>query len=501
MDLLNQNLTPTSPVKTMINVGALFDIPTGTYVEAADGSMVLLGGLTTFSGFVGSGNMFKSTIMRYMRLRAMARMKQSVGSTYDTENNIQEWQLQRQAILIPEFQGEDVIDNGRWVVTDESKYSGTGWYENYKEFLKHKVKNFHKLTVTTPFWNRAKTGKLSIILPTFNEVDSLTRLQTDDVVNMQDKNELGESGANTLHMRQGLAKQRILMQVPGLNAGASSFQTMTAHVGNQFDMQNAGPGGMVPKKQLTAMKTGEKIKGVTEQFLFNTLVCYQMFKVAICAEDRFVTYPRDKNDNLKDDSDLNEVHVKVLRNKSGPSGMSHVVIVSQTEGVLSALTEFHHIRKGKDVNGEPYGLGGSLSNYFLTFYPECKLTKKTVRSKLNEDAKLRRAVNFTSEMYQMSYLWQTQERKYKVLPADLYAGIIEKGYDFDLLLMTRGWWTHTDEEHPVPRLSTLDLIRMHVDEWHPPWYPVSKEQLSTEEGKKKVAAFKLALEPTLGTAI
>jgi hypothetical protein len=46
----------------------------------------------------------------------------------------------------------------------------------------------------------------------------------------------------------------------------------------------------------------------------------------------------------------------------------------------------------------------------------------------------------------------------------------EKGYDWDEILgNTRGWWTLNNDEHPIPYLSTLDLMRMRLDKYKPYW--------------------------------
>ena len=55
-----------------------------------------------------------------------------------------------------------------------------------------------------------------MLFPTFGEVDSISEFETADIEEMQNKNEIGTSGGNTIHMRAGLAKTRLLMELPGL---------------------------------------------------------------------------------------------------------------------------------------------------------------------------------------------------------------------------------------------------------------------------------------------
>lgn len=470
---LQQNFEAAPAIKVMINIGALFDIPTGKFLEGRRGEMVLNGGLAPLTGIVGIGNNFKSTTMHYQFLTAMARMRKSTGSTYDTEVNVHEWHLKEMIDRQEEFQGEDVLDTGRWVITDKTVYTGTEWYKRQKDYLENKLKHFKNFLVDTPWWNREKTGPLQIAQPTFTELDSFTEFETDDVMEMQDKNDLGESGANTIHMRQGLAKARLLMEAPRLNCGSYNYLLMTAHLGKEGMMQNAGPGGQVPVTTLKHLKNGDKIMGTTKKFTYVTHNCWHCTDAKPLTNDgtKGPEYPRDSSDVMALDTDLNTVVLRNLRSKSGISGMAMTIIVSQTEGVLPALSEFHHIKTMKR-----YGIGGSPSahSYALDLYPEVNISRTTVRGKIDSDAKLRRALNITSEMCQMSYLWHDMEEGLLCTPKELYDDLKALGYDWDMLLQTRGWWAPNDD-HPLPFLSTMDLLRMRKKLYHPYWLEDDKK--------------------------
>jgi len=471
---LQQPFDQIPAVKIMINIGAGLDIPTGTFIEGRRGEYILNGGLAPLTGVVGIGNNFKSTYMHYMFLTAMARVfKKSTGNTYDTEINIQEWHLKTMIARCLDLMGEDVLDSGRWIITDKTQYSGNEYYTKQKEFLNNKIKNAKKITIDTPFWNRDRTGPFQILQPTFNEVDSFTEFETDDVTDMQDKNALGDSGGNTIHIRQGLAKLRFLMEAPRLNVSSYNYLLMTAHVGKESTMQNAGPGGQVPIVKLKHLKNGDKIKGTTDKFTFITHNCWHCFNATPLTNQgtKGPEYPRDSNDNTNLDTDLNTVHIRNLRSKSGVSGMAQVLIVSQTEGVLPSLTEFHYIKEmGK------YGLDGGNVSYALDIYPEVNLSRTTVRGKIDNDPKLRRALNITSEMCQMSNLWRNMDEGLLCTPKQLYDDIKAIGYDWDLLLQTRGWWS-LDEEGLPPFLSSMDLLRMRAKKYVPYWYPKDKVAL------------------------
>ncbi|MNE69305.1 hypothetical protein D3C80_1650230 [compost metagenome] len=100
--------------------------------------------------------------------------------------------------------------------------------------------------------------------------------------------------------------------------------------------------------------------------------------------------------------------------------------------------------------------------------PNVALSRTKVRQKLNGDPLLRRAVEIQSEMLQ---LIQFQRKLDVPTPAALYEGLVKMGYDWEVLLGTRGYWMVKEEEHLCEKkfLSTMDLIRMLRFEYKPYW--------------------------------
>lgn len=465
---MRPNFTTSNPVKIMINIGALFDIPTGHYLTGKHGESILNGGLGFATGIVGIGNNFKSTITHYMSLSALSRMMEgganSYLGTYDTEVNIHEHQLSKLTQRFPNFGTNDIIGDGTWQLTDATIYYANKWYEILKEFLKTKRNSAEKNWVETPFMNRGRVDNIRIPVPTFTEVDSFSRFETEDVAEIQNKNELGESGGNTIHMRQGLAKMRFLMDLPTLSGGSYNYTLLTAHVGKEIQMAS-GPMPAPPTKKLQFLKNGDKLKGVTDQFFFLMSNCWHSYNATPFMNQgtKAAEYPRDAEDNLTGDTDLNIVSLRQLRSKSGPTGYVLELLVSQSEGVLPELSEFHYIK-----SNDRFGISGTMQHYALDLYPDCKLQRTTVRSKIDTDPKLRRALNITSEMLQMKQFWHTVD-DVMCTPKELFEDLKKMGYDWDVLLATRGWWTVNNDKHTIPFLSTMDLLRMRKNLYKPYW--------------------------------
>lgn len=469
-------------VKAMINIGAGFDIPTGNFLKGVHGQMVLNAGLGNLQAVVGIGNTFKSTIAHYMSLSATARMgDDAVLDTYDTEVNIQPWHLSEMAKSVERI-GHDTpawIDTGRWHITNAAMMIGDKWYDVFKEFLQDKIKNKKKYMIDTPFEDGFNPGHpLKIVFPSFNEVDSLSKFATSDVTKMQDDNSLGDSGANTIHMRQGLQKTRFLDEIPNLAVGSGTYVLLTAHFGEKIEMDPRNPS----MKLLQHVKQGQKIKGVPQNFTFLMDNCWQTLSSTVLQNkaDNTILYPRDSKDKTPNDQDLNFVTLKQLRSKSGPSGIVWGVVVSQKEGLLPSLTEFHFLK-----TNQRFGLPGNDQNYVCCLCPDIKLSRTKIRQQLDKHPRLRRAVNILSEFLQMRTMWFGRlEQKYFLDPQEIYDRIKEAGYDWDMILNhTRGWWTINPNDHQL-ELSTLDILRMALGEYHPYWLEADKKTIKKEYAKK-----------------
>lgn len=449
-------------VKPSINIGALLDIPTGKYYKGIHGEYILNGGLGILTGVVGIANNFKSAVADYMVLSASKCFDKSRIGWYDTELNMQESRKHQISQGIYEYKGRNLLSEGRVTITDKSQLFANDWYEKKREFFKVKESNAKKITVSSPFVDRDGKSLMTMLYPTFDIIDSFTEFETEDVANMQSNNELGDSGANTIFMKQGQSKTRFIQDLPKLITRANNPMVLTGHIGKTIPMDPRA----APVKKLQYLKNGDVIKGVTDKFLFLTTNCWQCQNAAPFLNDgtKSSEYPRDSSDNLKGDTDLNIVTLSLLRNKNGPSGLMIQVLVSQQEGVHGPLSEFHYCK----VN-DRFGIDGTLQHYSLDLMPDVKLSRTTVRGKLDSDPKLRRAMNITSEMLQMRQLWDDVPEDVMCTPKQLYEDIKKLGYDWDVLLNTRGWWTCDNDKHPIPYLSTMDLLQMRVGNYKPYW--------------------------------
>jgi hypothetical protein len=456
-------------VRHLYNTGTLADIPTGIYLTGKYGESILNGGVGMMTGVVGIGNSYKSTITHTLALSAASMFKGTRYSIYDTELNAQPHRLSQIARGIRTWDGIDVANDGVVEITDKTLLLGNEWYEKKKEQYKAKVKAGKSIVVSLPFLEK-DGSQITVPFPTFDAIDSFTEFETADVDEMQRDNELGDSGANTIFMRQGQSKTRFLQDVIKHLAVSNSSLLLTAHVGKVIGMDPRSP----PPKNLQHLKNGDVIKGVTSKFLFLTTVCWQTVNCTVLYNDgtKGPEYPRQGTPDLKGDADMNIVTLSLLRNKNGPSGQLIQFIVSQQDGMLSDLSRFHYI-KGMDR----FGMEGNVQNYTLSLMPDVALSRTKVRSKLETDPKLCRALGITADMCQIFQYYDYLDPKLRCTPKQLYDELRVLGYDWEVLLNTRSSWTYDNDRHEIPFLSTMDLLKMRIGLYHPYWLASDKRSV------------------------
>lgn len=463
-------------VNMMINIGAGLDIPTGMYLRGKYGESILNGGLGIQTGLCGIGNNFKSTEEWYMMLSAMDKIflaGETSSMTYDTEMNIHPARLFKLTQRFNSFKKRNILDDNLWAISNKANYFANEWYEKLRDFLKEKIEHEKEILYDSPFLDRDGKTLMKVMLPSFAAVDSFSEFETEDVAKIQEENELGDSGGNMIHARQGLAKARFLMDIPARATRAYCYLFLVAQMGKEMLMAS-GPVPTPPPKKLQFLKNGDKLKGTTDKFTYNMSNLWHCVNAAPYTNKltKGPEYPLDPSDNAMENRDLFKVTLRQLRSKSGMTGVTIDHIVSQQEGVLPELTEFELIK-----SDNRYGLSGNLQHYYLDLLPDVKLSRTTIRSKLDNDPKLCRALNITSEMSQIKTFMRSMDAL-MCSPKELYEDLIKRGYDWEILLNTRGWYTlNNDRKDLIPFLSTKDLLEMRLGLYHPYWYPVKKEDL------------------------
>lgn len=469
-----------------INVGATFDIPTGTPVIGRNGETIMNGGIGRFTGMAGRENSYKSTIMQHMLLTGLSRVNYTAPAwahLHDTELTVRKSRindLARNVGNLPEDIGIDQSEEALYAITKASEYKGIDyWVSEMKELIEAKRKDNESVTTYTCLTDpQDKSKPLKALTPSFVFIDSITEAVPEATYDMLDKSKKDDSSTNMFYMKGGLYKTKFLGQLPHMSESGNIFFFLTAHIGDSFEM-SVGPGG--PAKKMQYLPATDKIKGVPSKFTFLTTVLWLTYPAKLLADKNDRTkplYPLDNKVDIDSTHDLNIIRVVNIRNKFGETGTNLEIIASQAEGVFPTLTEFHMIKENNR-----FGLEGNNTTYNLILRPEVKITRTTIRRLIDTDPLLCRAINITSELYQLLIHKRNYLDRVGILctPKELYEGIIAQGYDWDILLNSRGWWTPDNYNTEIPYLHTIDLLKMRVGLYEPYWY--KKEDRKQPDGK------------------
>ena len=455
-------------VRAYFPVGYPFDISSGRYLPGENGRMILSGGLMATTGICGRGNTFKSSLLNYFMFRVLGRYSNS-GATahlYDNDVNVIPSRLIE---LYNEFGFDgDPIEDGRFVVTDKSNYFGDEWFDLTKKTLKSREKGVKARL--TPFIGR--DGKnISFKPPCIYSVDTFTAFTTEDTADKQD-NLLGSSERNMIAMRGGNVKAQMMDELPALLGRYNGQMIMTAQLTDAYSLDPRSP----PAKKLAYLKANIKFTGIPNNFTANTNNLWLVVSTSPCINDtdKLPEYPSANDSYNKKDTDLTVLEVMQLRGKSGPTGISYPVIISQSEGVMEGLSQWQYLRDNQTDEKKPYGVNGTPHGYYLELYPDVKVTRKTVRDTIDRDPMFRRALQITEEMHEIEYVMKMFDRNLITTPALLHKNLKEMGYDWNDLLNTIGYFKFKDDKGGPNELSTADLLRMNAGLYRPYWMPKLK---------------------------
>ena len=472
------NITLDKPplIRPMVNVGCLMDIPTGNLVKGRKGETIVNGGLGIFDGIAGPPNNFKSRIARHMLFTASNRMSASYPSPvhiYDTEDSL----LSNPEYLVNELNQyenlkEEAWSNGMFSVVNKSNMLADEWVKQHLyPLVELKSKAKEAYVDYTSFKERVGSDKpLNYLIPTFLSIDSLTKLEFSNTI---DELEKGNLDNNTLEMRKGLLKSKLVGDMPRLSNKGGLYTVMTAHITKKINIPS-GPGMNMPTKSMQYMKVDDKIKGISDDSLYLTTHFWlaHMSKLLMNQGTKEPEFPNKQNDIR---TDLNLVTLTLLRSKSGHSGISIELVISQSEGILEDLTNFYYIKS----HGS-FGLGGNPRSYYFEWLPDIKLQRTTVRNKLKENPKLQRVAQIMADLLQL-YTFKGNMREaifgdllkdgIEKLPQRMLERMNEKKIDLDVVLNTRNWWTIDNyNKDIIPFLSTPDLLNWLNDKYVPYWY-------------------------------
>lgn len=452
--------------KIGFQLGAGLDIPTCHFVTGAKGE-TLLNSVWNSVGVLGPTDSYKTALLLYMALTIIDRYGvdgERYVTHYDTEVNVVEDRINRLAkkfphLPVPLIKPDD--PDPIWQISDKSQYYADEWVPIFRDFVYDRAKDKrHEYTAYS-----VNGEKAMVLIPTVAIVDSLSQFEPKSTVDMLEKQKQEDGKTNTYYMKQGGYKDKFIAQVPVLTAKANVKFMTSAHIGKKVNM-DANMYAPKETKQTAFMKEGEYAKGVSPKFFYlMNLVFYN--NTATVLKNKTTKLPEFplSADESEQETDLMIVRCQPLKNKSGAIGYTIPLIFSQKDGLLPHLSAFYYLKTKK------FGIEGNDRTYNLVLLPDVKLSRTTVRKKINTNSKLRRALEILRDLHQLKVfhpeyiqagLWKE--------PKQLYDEIIAQGYDWDDLLNTIDYppIDSYSEDNP-PHLSIVDLLRMAIGDYKPYW--------------------------------
>lgn len=460
-------------IRVRCNIGSLFDLPNCELVIGKWGNTLLNGGLWSTDAIVGPNNSFKSTLSKHKMLSVMDIYGCSTALTLDTE--ISGTGARRYEELAQHFtslKDYDFTSGERWRYMTNAEVYGDVWWAMVKEYCQSKFAKENKKanTLTTPFVDR--NGEyITALIPTVLEIDSISQLSAKQVEEKYNELDASDGKRNMEDMASAKAKSKIVRDMPVLTASSGTYVITTAHVGEKKDLDPYNPS----MQKFQMMKGNRTVKYIPEAFQFNMNNLYEIIsaKPLLNATTRGPEYPKVPGDEFKGDMDLMELTINILRGKGGSSGLVFPLLCSQSDGVLPSLSDFYLVKMNK------FGIGGNDRNYFIELYPDCSLSRTTVREKIDNDPKLRRALRLQADLLLLQMVHKTGvnfPRERICEPKELYEDLKLLGYDWNELLDTVNEWHFREEAQEKPTLTIYDLLNMRAGVYKPYW--------KTEEWKK-----------------
>lgn len=430
-----------------VNTGTMFDLYTGKFKPGIGDSWVLDGGLSQCLGISGRGQTYKSSLAGSLFANALLVHPLAEALVYETEGTIASEER------YDDFVPESTPVSKRINFYNSNDMSLTEFYEVFRQYVDYKLKNKKDFIVDSPFLN-PDTGKpYKCWVPTFVIIDSYSRARTSKGDDIYEKNTLDDPSTNTVFMVEANVKTRLMNDFPIRCTKAGMYSILTAHVGNKIDMD---PYNKTPK-QLQYMKGIDKMKNVGSNFEFLTTTLVQTLGAStLYASDKDKTcrYPTKDSTPVE----VNQVDTMMVRCKNNAAGIKLPFVISQYQGILNAVTDFHFLRENKN-----YGLDvqGNNQAFSPIIYPDHWVRRTNIRDLCDNDYALYRALELIAQLCFIQAMWSTWRMPDFIrMPPEEFADKLKNSHScsVDRVLQSTGTWSTSKQERE--RLTILDVLRL-----------------------------------------
>lgn len=456
-----------------LNVG-MIDVITGREQLGEREESIVNGGLNHHIAWTGIANASKTLMLLHYLLSGLVRYWDYVdGHAMDTENTLEYLRIVDFVRRICEDLGIDFDTKikpmliKKFPLIPKSKVNGTQWEQLLKEMNKTRSKLKTKDKLKTPLVDHMGDN-LVIHKPHLTAVDSWSEFAQDAAVAAQDKAVAGHKDRNMEFVTDNKSKFQLMKELQTIFVQAGMYVSSSVHLADNLQLDPKAE----KKAKLEVLGRDNKLRGVpTNFYAYPWTIFFIYSSKSLLDDNRLPLYPEATVDKtLQRDGELTILDVFTARSKVGQTKINFPVIISQSKGVMPALSQFHYI---KDYCAR-YGITGESSEadtqrYHLDLLPDMVLTRTTIRRKIDESPELRQALQHTAYMYQIGRYWKNFDSSLMCTPKELYEDIKKLGYNWDELLKCRDYWLPDQYTNPTRFLSIIDLLKMRAGIYKPYW--------------------------------
>jgi hypothetical protein len=469
-------------VRIKLNTGTLLDLASGTCILGRHGEYITNGGVPNITGVVARPNQFKTALLTDI----IANAHHMYGGKIIAYDSDASQETNRFNHLYNQTNNTDIdlIESEELQIIDNTVVHGEEFHHITRSEIK-RIGSIKDNKFITPFIG-VDGSPMHVKMPQFIAIDTMTALPVDTISEKQEKHHAGDSKRNTEDMTKGKVKSQIISEMPAIANAYGAKYIMSAQLRDIIQMDPNAP----PKKKLATLRADINIAGVPSVFYEQTNQLWCILSTNPLLNDNGEPdYPSQKmgmklgaNKKTSKDRDLTEIELSALRGKGNMSGIPIYLVGTQTDGINNHLSRWHYLRRYSDeTTKKPYGTEGSNTGWFLSIYPSVKFTRVNVNDTIDDDPKLRRALEITSDIHQLLYSVRSFPRSLLCDPKTLYEDLIALGYDWDKILTeTRGVWLFGDgdlkymtAEDKWP-LTTADLLNIRAGGYTPYWLEKAK---------------------------
>lgn len=431
---LFSNEKPTAP-NVLFCSDTAFDTMVGELRQGVDGKFYVNGGLGPgLMGIMARPNMYKSTFAGSILTRIAAIYQQNLA-LFDSEGSVSKGtdRIYRTAgNHASELTPEQVM-----MFNAETEYDLAAVLMKMKEIGEVKKTHRKEFTLTTPFLDQTTGKAQQVWAPTLIFLDSLTDMHGGEEEELlEGKQGINDSKVKTVYMKDANAKTIFIRKALRYATEYGFIIVASAHYRKILNMDSYGP----TPKQLQFMQQDYGPKGVGSEFMFRTSPQF-FVKNCKCLQDdaKECWY---KLNGSTPNTDINEILGEIQRCKGAASGTVHPYIVSQSDGLLSDLTDYNYLKSMK------FGLSGNNVTCQCVFKPDVNLTRNSVRGICHNDKTEVRALQLMAQLCYVQKNWNNNAIKntfgfdLHVEPEKLMEWMTsdKNKYTIDRVLASRGYW-------------------------------------------------------------